>query len=110
MVAAGDAVAVRWVASGAHTGGVLAGLEPSRRRVEVSGMSFYLALPVLADPAEAEDAIPEGRGDEAVAVLAALSAFAAANEARPPARGYEAPSARRPRAPRRSPGGPARRR
>lgn len=41
LIAEGDLVAARWVASGTHTGAPFAGLEPSGRRFEIAGMSFY---------------------------------------------------------------------
>jgi steroid delta-isomerase-like uncharacterized protein len=41
LIAEGELVAARWVASGTHTGALFAGLEASGRRFEISGMSFY---------------------------------------------------------------------
>jgi len=41
LIAEDDLVAARWVASGTHTGTPFAGLEPSGRRFEIAGMSFY---------------------------------------------------------------------
>lgn len=41
LIAEGDLVAARWVASGTHAGAPFAGLEPSGRRFEIAGMSFY---------------------------------------------------------------------
>jgi predicted ester cyclase len=40
-IAEGDLVASRWIASGAHTCGAFAGLDPSGSRFEITGMSFY---------------------------------------------------------------------
>jgi predicted ester cyclase len=41
MIGEGEVVAARWLASGTHSGAPFAGLEPSGRRFEISGMSFY---------------------------------------------------------------------
>jgi predicted ester cyclase len=41
LIAEGDLVAARWVASGTHSGAPFAGMEPSGRRFEIAGMSFY---------------------------------------------------------------------
>ncbi len=40
-IAEGDLVASRWIASGTHTGVAFVGLDPSGRRFEITGMSFY---------------------------------------------------------------------
>lgn len=41
LIADGDLVASRWIASGTHTGEPFAGAPASGRRFEISGMSFY---------------------------------------------------------------------
>ncbi|HXF36072.1 MAG TPA: ester cyclase [Actinomycetota bacterium] len=41
LIAEGDLVAARWVASGTHTGADFAGVPASGRRFEITGMSFY---------------------------------------------------------------------